>query len=373
MTEPEYYSGRQVYAELTAKQSDFARHSILSREVISQMDDEQIKKNNIVADMLIFGLCVLVIGLASVTDQFAVIKDGVKRIDYIPRMPYLISYVVSVAICIFLAYYTEGSEGLGRLFNRKNIFANLPMVVTSCIGDVVVLRINVALDPALWKVINQLRLLLTVAASRLVFNQRISVTQYCTLFGTFWAVLAYVSRGLTQIVINDYFILFIGICVIFMNVAAGIHNELTMRRINDTFPIMFGQNRLAGLSVSLAILPFELWATNSWHKFPFGEFHRGVWIMTLFETIKVWLIVKTMTKLGSVYRTLALSLGLFVTYLASSFLLPTAPPFNMSQFTIITAMAMCVIGYSTARIDAERVYDLTAEKANKLADEKEEP
>ncbi|EZG60238.1 nucleotide-sugar transporter [Gregarina niphandrodes] len=357
LTDVEQMAARQVYVPVSFERRELARRTLLNNDVVKNLSRKELKEHQPFVDMLLFVVTVVVMGVSSIADQLAVMGSGsVKSIEYIPRMPYVLQYFLSTLVaCVATGFFIDPRR-IKEIFSLQGVVDCLPSLLAVAASDVINLRMQVQVDPGLWKVMSQTKLLFTVLFAKLFLGQTVTVTQWCSLTGISLTILAFSSRGLQEINIPSYYALVVVYLVMIANVAGGSHCEFKMKQRNAPFFIALGQNRFTGLLISATVVPFEITYAGQWSIFPFGNFHSGVWTMLCFDLLKCWLVIAVVKRLNSIFKTLAVSLAILVTYTISPLVLPNAP-FSIIQLCMICAMATLILAYASARVDAEQLFE----------------
>lgn len=90
----------------------------------------------------------------------------------------------------------------------------------------------------------------------------------------------------------------------------------------------------------------------------------------LSDLTKTWLTTLIIKSLDSVWKSLAVAAALGVTYMGSCLLLTDmgAPPFNLTNFTIILAISTNILSYAASKRDQHKLMQLKLDADKRIAE-----
>lgn len=355
---------------LSVAQMTAIRGSILDPSVIAQMSDQEavqlVRPESIFQQAMFFCLGVVAMGTMPIFEQLALYKDGKKQINYMTRMPFILSYLIGSIVALSIAALRFGmNKSMAQCFDWKEIALSLPSAVAYSFSDYASMRIQVDIDASLWKVLNQSRLMLCAIAGFALLGQRQSASQWILLVATTTCIVAYAGRG--NFDIRDRMAFILGITSIFVVVLAGTLTEFLMKRKpQSSFVIQMFHSRISLLVVSIVSMCVE---TNNWGIFPFGNWHSGVTLLVITDIAKGWIAMIIIKRLNSVWKALAAGLSLGITYVLACTLLGQlgAPAFDIQQFTLLLAISLNILAYANTKREDKKFADIKSQVEQRTA------
>eukprot|EP01054_Gregarina_sp_Poly1_P001054 Gregarina_sp_Poly_1__1053@NODE_125_length_13444_cov_91_472378_g111_i0_p4_GENE_NODE_125_length_13444_cov_91_472378_g111_i0NODE_125_length_13444_cov_91_472378_g111_i0_p4_ORF_typecomplete_len441_score63_06Nuc_sug_transp/PF04142_15/2_2e17CRTlike/PF08627_10/0_058SPC12/PF06645_13/2e03SPC12/PF06645_13/0_83SID1_RNA_chan/PF13965_6/2_6SID1_RNA_chan/PF13965_6/3_7e02_NODE_125_length_13444_cov_91_472378_g111_i027114033 len=363
---------------LTPEQYKAKKNSLLSVEVIRTLDEKQLKELqkpwSAFRQATLFSVSVALMGFSPLVETW-VVWDPVQQrkvMRHIVQTPYLFSFIFSFFIAVAIKCPKGGTKALRDMFDPKVYLLTLPIASSFVIADLAAARVQLSLDGALWKVLTQAKLFLNAIFAYVILGRKQSTTQTLLLASCSLAILAYAMQDMKNVVITDWLALIFACITVVATVICGIFSEGLMKKMPHDFITQMAQNRLASLTTLSVLTIVQCSSAGDWHRFPFGGWTGAHIILVFSDMARSWTSMLIVKKLDSVWKTLAMSLALGITYLSSCALLPpaSAPTFKASQFIIVLALSINIIAYAGAKSDSSKLLQLTADAQRHVAERK---
>lgn len=271
------------------------------------------------------------------------------------------SYALGMLGCIYLGFTRkEQNDGdiwhyVKACFNWRNILKFAPCSLMWVSGDFMEMMASSGLDPAVYIVLTQLRLVLTAIVALFMLGTRQNKLQWIMLACLTLSVMVFKLDGKGE----GGWPMVPLLCTlgkVALSVIAGVYGEKMFKGIKQPFPVQLCNFTITAVPIAALYLPILAPAfdeTNIFRYGPFGGpdfgFDYRTWVVIFFYVFREWVTNICVKRFSAVVKNICNAVAPLAAYVLQFAILQTKV-FEIAKLFIILVVILEVTNYSFAKV-----------------------
>ncbi len=271
------------------------------------------------------------------------------------------SYALGMLGCIYLGFTRkEQNDGdiwhyVKACFNWRNILKFAPCSLMWVSGDFMEMMASSGLDPAVYIVLTQLRLVLTAIVALFMLGTRQNKLQWIMLACLTLSVMVFKLDGNGE----GGWPMVPLLCTlgkVALSVIAGVYGEKMFKGIKQPFPVQLCNFTITAVPIAALYLPILAPAfdeTNIFRYGPFGGpdfgFDYRTWVVIFFYVFREWVTNICVKRFSAVVKNICNAVAPLAAYVLQFAILQTKV-FEIAKLFIILVVILEVTNYSFAKV-----------------------